>query len=917
MKKDFQLKTLIKRVFAVVCLVIISHSIQAQVSGTVFRDFNSNGKIDTTASYKETGQVGVIVKAFNPSGAEVGTATTDKNGFYSIAGISGLLRIEFSNIPNADFSSFSGGTSVQFVNGGANNVNFGINYPSDFCEKDPNISTVCYVAGDPLATGYPLNGGPNDAVVTTKYDLTSTVNHDIKYSAIGSTWGLSYNRATKKMFTSAFVKRHTGLGPLGAGGIYVIDYSAGNPSTTTPVLTNLIDLASAGINVGSIPSNYDRGLRGSSNVASMDSAAWYGVGKIGLGDIDISDDFNSIFTVNLANKKIIKIDISKYNKIGTNPTASDVSTLPDFPNANCLNGQSRPFGLKYYHGKLYLGVICDASSGGTITDLKAMVFAYDFASATWSNPVPAFTLDFRRGPVHRSSCEYWIPWTDDVTKVVTSQGPTFNGRCFPQPILSDIEFDVDGSMILGFADRGAHMMGGDQPLIDNKNLLINAINGGDILRVYNNNGTYVLENNGTTLGGGGAGVNNEGPGTGEYYRDNFPSHANTSLGGLALLPGSGEVITTTIDPNRFESAGFRVNNNATGQVNRAFELYYTPAARGTFNKGAGLGDVEILCSVPPIQIGNRIWFDKDRDGIQDAGEVALPNIKVALYDSTGTKVSEVITNASGEYYFDTLNIAGGKLLPLSRYEIRIAKTSVNDSLHLTTSNTGTNDLIDSDGLKIGGNYVISVTTGNYGENNHSYDIGFLSCIQLNAGSDQTFCKPSDGQYKLSDAPSGQSWTKLSGTSTINASTGAISGLTSGIHEYILKYNDTPECADTVKITVNAVPSSDIIFSDPECINGKISIDAQFVITNIQNVEKVDYTSGSTFTGTKSYGSLPNIFPANTIITLPNPTVTKNYTIRLYNQGGTCFTDKIVELRHIECPLVCPPNVCLPLDSNKN
>ena len=138
MKKDFQFKTLICRVFAVICLLFISQSIQAQVSGIVFRDFNSNGTIDTTVSYKEIGQVGVVVKAFNASGAEVGTATTDKNGLYSISGVSGPLRVEFSNLPNLDYSSFSGGTSVQFASGGAINVNFGINYPNDYCHSDPS-----------------------------------------------------------------------------------------------------------------------------------------------------------------------------------------------------------------------------------------------------------------------------------------------------------------------------------------------------------------------------------------------------------------------------------------------------------------------------------------------------------------------------------------------------------------------------------------------------------------------------------------------------------------------------------------------------------------------------------------------------------------------------------------------------------
>ena len=90
------------------------------------------------------------------------------------------------------------------------------------------------------------------------------------------------------------------------------------------------------------------------------------------------------------------------------------------------------------------------------------------------------------------------------------------------------------------------------------------------------------------------------PGGGEYCRDNFPNHFNTSLGGLALLAGTNEVLTSTIDSIRVQGAGFSVNRNTTGGVNRVFELYYSLCANGIFNKGAGSGDVELLCVVPPV-----------------------------------------------------------------------------------------------------------------------------------------------------------------------------------------------------------------------------------------------------------------------------------------------------------------------------
>ena len=53
-------------------------------------------------------------------------------------------------------------------------------------------------------------------------------------------------------------------------------------------------------------------------------------------------------------------------------------------------------------------------------------------------------------------------------------------------------------------------------------------------------------------------------------------------------------------------------------------------------------------------IGDRVWFDADKDGIQDAGEVGIPGISVQLTgDINGDSISDVtlntVTDASGNY----------------------------------------------------------------------------------------------------------------------------------------------------------------------------------------------------------------------------------------------------------------------------
>jgi hypothetical protein len=69
------------------------------VTGTVFNDKNSNGANDGT----DAGVSGVVVTAYDSSGAQVGTTTTSGNGNYSLnvsSAATNNVRIEFTT-PNA------------------------------------------------------------------------------------------------------------------------------------------------------------------------------------------------------------------------------------------------------------------------------------------------------------------------------------------------------------------------------------------------------------------------------------------------------------------------------------------------------------------------------------------------------------------------------------------------------------------------------------------------------------------------------------------------------------------------------------------------------------------------------------------------------------------------------------------------
>ncbi|MFM2327023.1 MAG: hypothetical protein RIR31_1225, partial [Bacteroidota bacterium] len=131
--------------FLTVLCSLVCFISNAQVSGLVFRDYNSNGTRQNTASYAEPLAQGVIVNAYNSSNTLVASFTSTGSG-YSIpasgtayngtagsntgfAASTTALRLEFI-IPSSgcvvnnaiDFASGGAsayGSSVRFVTAGA------------------------------------------------------------------------------------------------------------------------------------------------------------------------------------------------------------------------------------------------------------------------------------------------------------------------------------------------------------------------------------------------------------------------------------------------------------------------------------------------------------------------------------------------------------------------------------------------------------------------------------------------------------------------------------------------------------------------------------------------------------------------------------------------------------------------------
>lgn len=869
------------RFFLLIFFISAVNISKAQVSGIVFRDYNGNGTRQSAAGYTEPLVSGVVVKAFNSAEVLLATATTNSSGAYSFTSgqisAGSVIRLEFTMPASGscsvnstyDFASGSGathGTAVRFLTagGGAVNVNYAINDPNDFQSNTAPFSTSFlfvnrYHSGNATGAGTSAAGG-----VFYKFSYTTKGQSTIPASGllalnsqIGTCYGVAYSKQANRVFTSAFMKRHNGFGPANGtfnnapGAIYIINPNLTEGTGAASYFTSLDALGAATHNstgtpaygagtsytitgtgygasvsypangLGVIGTNVIRGLPNDSTTRSTDPAAFGQVGKVSLGDMEISDDGQFLFVTNFYDRKIYQLQLNNIK----NPTSATVINSWNLPNPplrstsgipgaastytgandginfyDGTRGLQRPFALKYHRGKLYIGTVTTGEGTGAVstqdnntgnpeyTDLWAYVWELNPATGNFAvNPVLQSPLNFNRGTNGDGLSETWKPWTNTLPSPWTGSAPGFSQ--YQQPMFSDIEFDADGTMILGFRDRFGDQSGYDQSGL-NGSVRFAGQAMGDLYRAYYNSTTCVFEMEQNAKEGPSspkaatAGANNgDGPSNytsnnGEfYYRDEVYNantsttvgtfHLNALSGALALIKGTDSVVITTMDPQRAWSSGISWFGSTSGDNGRDFEMFagagggsFPTPAIGAVGKSNGLGDIELLTTESPTEIGNRLWNDANGDGIQNADESGLANITLELYtngvdgiagNGDDVLIGTVTTNTSGEWYFNSGNVvdgdpttAGNQAGPQAGipYNIRVATTDWSGGVgtgdlagyQLTKTDkigAGEIDLSDNDAsLNSSNTPMISLTIASTGQNNHNLDFGFKQLASL-------------------------------------------------------------------------------------------------------------------------------------------------------------------------------------------
>ena len=668
------------------------------ISGYVFMDSNTDGEFTNA----DAARGGVLVTASDQNGNVAGSSITDAQGAYSISSLNDgeTYRVVFSSGGN-EFTSVSGqdnGSSVQLVGAPACNVSYGLTNTQSSCGSNPDIGLTCFVQGStedpdlaPMATIIQLE---------SQFKPTSTVDVIATHGETGSVWGLTYDGIHNKYYSSAFVKQYAGLKNTPYS-IYVTE--ADNKVTTEFVnVSDLVNLPLAGIPAG---------------IGITDCNYGNYVGRVGLGNLIISDDYQYLYVTLLDENMVVKISLED-----PKPETTETFSIPAPANMDA-GEEYRIFALKEKDGIIYIG--------GTVTASVSKNKAKSAAVIT--------TLDPVNGNLEQIFETTYIKgfWQD-----------TTPGSLATSHWLTDLDFTDSGEIMISLTDRLGHRYckaGNNR--VDQQYP--------DLLMVYFDQASqkWTLESNGTIYPGTpeqriGSGKDNaEGPGNGEFFGFDFwptnPTYHNeTALGSVFAIPGTNEVIAAVYDPmiNSY-SGGIHRYNTLDGSKVGVKELY-SHTIYPVFGKATGFGDIVSKCAAPRIEIGNLVWEDLNGNGLQDGGESGISGITMNLYNADCELIGTTTTSTNGTYYFNDTNVDWNNdgnfdgVLPNTLYYVEVDHTLYSEVSGLYTINsneytictadagTESDDLFDCDAVYDVNNCNASpLITVNTGSTNHSFDIG--------------------------------------------------------------------------------------------------------------------------------------------------------------------------------------------------
>lgn len=229
-----------------ISLSLFTQVANADISGTVFTDFNLNGQLDNTSKIRNLADTMDVKTAVDRgvAGAEVkaecvgasgnltfGPVATDANGQFTLPTVGaaeGALNcvLQLATLPSGysvatQANSAGGNVLTQFVSPTATTANFAVKEATSYCQNNPDLVTNRYAYGQQTANppfagnsnvanlfAFPYSSGTAGVQNTKPAGFNTPLEAAQKQLAqakeVGSVFGLGWHPASKSLFAAAY-----------------------------------------------------------------------------------------------------------------------------------------------------------------------------------------------------------------------------------------------------------------------------------------------------------------------------------------------------------------------------------------------------------------------------------------------------------------------------------------------------------------------------------------------------------------------------------------------------------------------------------------------------------------------------------------------------------------------------------------
>lgn len=199
-------------------------------------------------------------------------------------------------------------------------------------------------------------------------------------------------------------------------------------------------------------------------------------------------------------------------------------------------------------------------------------------------------------------------------------------------------------------------------------------------------------------------------------------HATTDGTGHYLFTEAPGTYTVAVDASNLTGSGSLVGFTASPTLqgsDRSLDSNPNPSGTTPGTLPGGSSDLTVdFGYYQPAAIGDFVWSDTNGNGVQDAGEPGIPQVKVELYNCVGNVlVATTTTDANGLYNFTGLTPG--------TYHVKFYAPT---GYVFTTIDVGSNDAIDSDANAATGETVC--TTLDSGETDNTWDAGLYQPVKV-------------------------------------------------------------------------------------------------------------------------------------------------------------------------------------------